>query len=67
VTWQGQAASAPLVRERKRRGQRGVTTLEYVLLVAVVFLPSVLVATTCFVHLVGWYEEFVGVVSRPKP
>jgi hypothetical protein len=41
--------------------------VEYVLLVVVVFLPSVVVATTCFVHLVGWYEGFVGVVSRPRP
>jgi hypothetical protein len=44
-----------------------VTTVEYVLLVVVVFLPSFLVATTCFVHLVGWYADFVSVVSRPKP
>jgi Flp pilus assembly pilin Flp len=53
--------------KRAKRRERGVTTVEYVLLVAVIFLPSVLVATTCFVHLVGWYADFVSVVSRPKP
>lgn len=50
-----------------RRRTRGVTTVEYVLLVVVVFIPSFLVATTCFVHLVGWYADFVSVVSRPRP
>jgi hypothetical protein len=50
-----------------RRRARGVTTVEYVLLVTAVFIPSLLVATTCFVHLVGWYADFVGVVSRPRP
>jgi hypothetical protein len=44
-----------------------VTSVEYVLLVVAVFIPSVIVATTCFVNLVGWYSEFVGVVSRPLP
>jgi hypothetical protein len=61
------AASQRAKRARAKRRQRGVTTLEYVLLVVVIFLPSVLVATTCFVHLVGWYADFVSVVSRPKP
>lgn len=51
----------------RRRRARGVTTVEYVLLVVAVFIPSLLVATTCFVHLVGWYADFVGVVSRPRP
>ena len=64
MTWQSLAASK---RARAKRRERGVTTVEYVLLVAVIFLPSVLVATTCFVHLVGWYADFVSVVSRPKP
>ena len=64
MTWQGRAASR---HARTKRRERGVTTVEYVLLVAVIFLPSVVVATTCFVHLVGWYADFVSVVSRPKP
>jgi hypothetical protein len=51
----------------KRRRARGVTTVEYVLLVVAVFIPSFVVATTCFVHLVGWYADFVSVVSRPRP
>jgi hypothetical protein len=67
VTWQSLAASQRAKRARAKRRERGVTTLEYVLLVVVIFLPSVLVATTCFVHLVGWYADFVSVVSRPKP
>jgi hypothetical protein len=58
VTWRKTA---------QRRRARGVTTVEYVLLVVVVFIPSLLVATTCFVHLVGWYADFVSVVSRPRP
>lgn len=41
--------------------------VEYVLLVTVIVVPSILLATTCFVHLVGWYADFVGVVSQPKP
>jgi hypothetical protein len=41
--------------------------VEYVLLVTLVFIPSLLAATTCFVHLAGWYAEFVSVVSRPRP
>jgi Flp pilus assembly pilin Flp len=44
-----------------------VTSVEYTLLVALIFIPSVVIATTCFVHLVGWYEEFVSTVSRPQP
>ena len=64
MTWQGLASSK---RARTRRRERGVTTVEYVLLVALIFLPSVFVATTAFVHLVGWYADFVSVVSRPKP
>jgi hypothetical protein len=44
-----------------------VTTVEYIVLVVAVFIPSVLVAITCFVNLVGWYAEFVSVVSRTKP
>ena len=50
-----------------RSRARGVTTVEYVLLVVAVFVPSFFVATTCFVHLVGWYADFVSVVSRPRP
>jgi Flp pilus assembly pilin Flp len=64
VTWQVPAASK---RARTKRCERGVTTVEYVLLVALIFLPSVFVATTGFVHLVGWYADFVSVVSRPQP
>lgn len=60
MTWQRTAF-------RRRRRTRGVTTVEYVLLVIAVFIPSFLVATTCFVNLVGWYADFVGVVSRPRP
>jgi Flp pilus assembly pilin Flp len=52
---------------RARRRARGVTSVEYVLLVVAVFIPSVVVATTCFVHLFGWYANFVSVVSRPLP
>jgi len=62
VTWQALAAS-----KRARRRQRGVTTVEYVLLVTVIVVPSIFLATTCFVHLVGWYADFVSVVSQPKP
>lgn len=62
MTWRSLRA-----RTRAKSKRRGVTTVEYVLLVVVVFLPSFLVATTCFVHLVGWYADFVSVVSRPKP
>lgn len=51
----------------RRKHARGVTTVEYVLLVTLVFVPSFAVATTCFVHLVGWYAEFVATVSRPRP
>lgn len=50
-----------------RKHARGVTTVEYVLLVIAVFIPSLLVATTCFVNLVGWYADFVSVVSRSRP
>jgi Flp pilus assembly pilin Flp len=64
VTWENSALTA---RARAKRRERGVTTVEYVLLVTVIFLPSVIVATTCFVHLVGWYADFVSVVSRPNP
>jgi hypothetical protein len=60
VTWR-----KPALYSRKRA--RGVTTVEYVLLVIAVFIPSLLVATTCFVNLVGWYADFVSVVSRPRP
>jgi hypothetical protein len=63
VTWRPTAAFARLSKSRSR----GVTSVEYVLLVAVVFIPSVVVATTCFVHLVGWYAAFVSEVSRPVP
>jgi hypothetical protein len=53
---------------RKARARaRGVTTVEYVVIVVAVFLPSFVNATTCFVHLVGWHAEFVSVVSRSKP
>jgi hypothetical protein len=52
---------------RDRRRARGVTSVEYVLLVVAVFIPSVVVATTCFVNLVGWYAELVSIVSRPLP
>lgn len=52
---------------RRRRSARGVTSVEYVLLVVVVFIPMVAAATACFVHLVGWYQEFVSEVSRPTP
>jgi hypothetical protein len=54
-------------RARVKRRARGVTTVEYVLLVFAIFLPSAVIATTCFVHLVGWYADFVSVVSQPKP
>lgn len=64
MTWRV-GARATLAGTKRRA--RGVTTVEYVLLVALVFLPSVAIATTCFVHLVGWYAEFVSVVSRPRP
>lgn len=64
MTWR---ASTLGMRARTQRRARGVTTVEYVLLVTLIFLPSVVLATTCFVHLVGWYAEFVSVVSRPKP
>lgn len=59
--------SALTPRARAKRRARGVTTVEYVVLVTVIFLPSVIVAITCFVHLAGWYADFVSVVSRPKP
>jgi hypothetical protein len=64
VTWRGFAAGE---QAKTRRRARGVTTVEYLLLVIVVFLPSVVIATTCFVYLVGWYADFVSVVSQPKP
>jgi hypothetical protein len=51
----------------RRQRTRGVTTVEYVLLVTLVFVPSFAIATTCFVHLAGWYAEFVTEVSRPSP
>jgi hypothetical protein len=69
VTWG--CTSAASVRSpvalRGRRRARGVTSVEYVLLIVAVFVPSVVVATTCFVNLVGWYAELVSVVSRPLP
>ena len=58
MTWRNRAL---------RSRARGVTSVEYVLLLVVVFIPSLLVATTCFVHLAGWYADFVSVVSRPRP
>ena len=64
MTWRTMAAT---MRVRSKRRARGVTTVEYIVLVVAVFIPSVVVATTCFVHLVGWYAEFVSAMSQPKP
>jgi len=41
--------------------------VEYIALVIAVAVPSFYVATTCFVNLVGWYTDFVSIVSRPRP
>lgn len=54
-------------RLRRRRRTRGVTSVEYIVLLIAVVVPSLFAATTCFVQLVGWYTNFVSVVSRPRP
>ncbi len=66
MTWPSSQAHVA-ERRRRRHRARGVTTVEYALLVTLIFLPSVAIATTGFVYLVGWYEGFVRVVSQPSP
>jgi Flp pilus assembly pilin Flp len=50
-----------------RSSERGATTVEYVLLVTAVVVPSVAVFVVGFVRVYVWYVGFVTAVGKPTP
>ena len=59
--------SQSVTRARVRRRARGVTLLEYVVLVSFVVVPCIVATVACFVQLALWYTRFVDTVSLPTP
>jgi hypothetical protein len=56
-----------LERLQRRRGERGVTMVEYIAILSFVVLPGISAAVACFVQVVFWFARFVSAVSQPGP
>lgn len=56
-----------LTARARRRRSRGVTLLEYVMLLTFVVVPSIGAAIAGYDALYGWYVRFVRDVSQSSP